>query len=91
MFNRGYPHSELLLAIEQAGGVPCQEVPDIFFPEDVADTEVRIKATETAKSLCQECPIRNLCGEYAINTGQEYGIWGGLTGEDITALRSRRR
>ena len=90
MFNHGHPHSELLLAIDSAGGVPCQDFPDLFFPEDIPDGEVREHATETAKALCAECPIRNLCAEYAINTGQEFGIWGGLTADDITALRGRR-
>ena len=91
MFNHGHPHSELLLAIEEVGGVACQDFPDLFFPEDIPDEEVRQKAIETAESICERCPIVTLCGEYAVNTGQEYGIWGGLNAQDIRVLRQYRR
>jgi hypothetical protein len=31
-----------------------------------------------AKQLCQYCPVRQTCLDYAI-AGDEHGIWGGLT------------
>jgi len=77
MFNHGHHHSDLLLAIEQAGSVPCESVPDIYFPEDIPDREVREKAIQTAKALCADCPVFDLCRDYAVTTGQEFGIWGG--------------
>lgn len=47
----------------------CQQDPDLWFSEVVADKR-------QAVSLCFECPFRVAClkeGE-----GQEYGIWGGV-------------
>lgn len=88
MFNHGHPHAELLLAIDDAGGVPCQDLPEVFFPEDIPDREVREKAIETAKTLCADCPIRSLCRDYAVTTRQEYGIWGGHTVAELKAHRA---
>ena len=89
MFNPGHDHSELLLAIEAGGGVPCETVPDIYFPEDIPDREVREKAIQTAKALCADCPVLDLCRDYALNTGQEFGIWGGLGPDEIRAHSGR--
>jgi WhiB family redox-sensing transcriptional regulator len=77
MWNHGHQHSELLLAIEAVGGVPCSEMPDLFFPEDIPDEEVRNEAIKTAKSICKGCPIKWQCFEYATTTGQENGVWAG--------------
>lgn len=29
--------------------------------------------------VCDACPIREECGEFAIATNQEGGMWGGMT------------
>jgi len=31
-----------------------------------------------AKGLCAACPVREACLSYALETGQEDGVWGGL-------------
>lgn len=77
MWNPGHQYAEFLLAIDDAGGVPCSSMPDLFFPEDIPDEDVRNEAIQTAKSICKTCPIRLTCFEYAMTTGQEYGIWAG--------------
>ena len=90
MFSEGHPHSELLMAIDAVGEVPCQRLPEVFFPEDLPEPEVRTEAEAAAKRLCADCPIRNLCASYAVETGQAWGIWGGLNAEEIRALRGHR-
>jgi hypothetical protein len=30
-----------------------------------------------ARMLCAECPIKDLCRDYAIVAQEDYGIWGG--------------
>ena len=32
-----------------------------------------------AKAVCQVCPVRVECTEYAMTIREPYGIWGGLT------------
>jgi len=83
MFHDGHPHSEFLLAIERVGEVPCQRIPQAFFPEDLPDRVVRKKAIQAAKATCADCPLLVTCRNYAINTRQEFGIWGGMTADEI--------
>lgn len=36
-----------------------------------------------AKKLCESCPVRKQCVEWALNNKQIWGIWGGLGPEQI--------
>lgn len=46
--------------------------------------------TEEAKSICGRCPVRSVCLEWALSTGQQAGVWGGLTeAERRTLFRDR--
>ncbi len=38
------------------------------------------EAVRLAQSVCGVCPIqaRSACLEYALSTGMEYGVWGGI-------------
>ncbi|GAC1375553.1 MAG: WhiB family transcriptional regulator [Acidimicrobiales bacterium] len=59
------------------------------------DTEIFFPASEAeagpAKSVCATCPVRDECLEWAIQTRQEDGVWGGLTDTERRRLRRRRR
>lgn len=71
------PYVEFLRAIHEAGGVPCERSPKYFFPEDYPDPDLRRVSTRIAKRLCAECPIKQTCFTYAIESNQRYGIWAG--------------
>jgi len=75
-------HYRLLKAIHKAGGAPCQDFPEVFFPEDIRDPMKRQLATIVAKKLCAGCPVQRECFRYAIETGQKYGIWGGTSPQE---------
>lgn len=70
---------ELWAQIDKEGAVPCEELPDVFFPEDFPERTMRTKAIKVAKSLCEECPVRVQCLATAMLNREGYGIWGGLT------------
>jgi WhiB family redox-sensing transcriptional regulator len=72
----------LLQSIHQEGGVPCERVPALFFPEDLDTTELRAAATKAAKALCHSCPIINECFEFAVETDQRHGVWGGTSADE---------
>ncbi len=51
----------------------CREVdPDLFFPSTREDSDHAI-------SICATCPVQIECLDYALEAGERYGIWGGLT------------
>jgi len=75
-------YMKLLSAIRSAGKVPCEENPDIWYPEDISDPTVRHQATVVAKGLCYDCPIKKQCFEYALRTRQKHGIWGGTSPDE---------
>ena len=55
--------------------------PALFYPtEHAGASEIR-----AAKRVCAGCPVRVECLHYAIDNGEAYGIWGGMT------LKERRR
>lgn len=42
-----------------------------------------------AKNICTACPVRNLCLDFALDSGEDYGIWGGLTPHERDMVRRR--
>lgn len=78
-------YSDLLKAIENEGGqVPCAQFPDAFFPE-------MGRKVVDAKRLCQSCPIRLQCLDYALGADEEYGIWGGLDPKERGQIKNAYR
>ncbi|WP_329131274.1 WhiB family transcriptional regulator [Streptomyces sp. NBC_00670] len=64
------------------------EDPDLFFP--VGTTGPALLQIEEAKSVCRGCPVRDACLEWALETGQNIGVWGGTTEMERRALKRRR-
>lgn len=64
----------------------CRGVdPDIFYP--VTDEDA-----EQAKAICRGCSVREACLEWAIETREKDGVWGGATErERRRIIRQRRR
>jgi WhiB family redox-sensing transcriptional regulator len=60
---------------------------ELFFP--AGDTGDAIPIIEEAKSICWGCPVADECLEYAIESNQTYGIWGGTTEQERVRLRRR--
>lgn len=58
---------------------------DLFFPVGVAGPAVW--QVSQAKAICEDCPVRAQCLEYALRSGQDHGIWGGLTPQERRELR----
>jgi WhiB family redox-sensing transcriptional regulator len=65
------------------------EDPELFFPIGTAGPAASQIAA--AKSVCLRCDVRMRCLEWAMTTGQEAGVWGGLSEEERRALRRARR
>jgi hypothetical protein len=78
---------ELQHAISENGGVECSQLPECFFPEDEPDIYLRKKLILVAKEVCNDCPVRLRCFDYALSA-QMVGIWGGTTTDERQRLRT---
>ncbi len=58
--------------------LPCRtEDPELFFP--IGEGPLAEEQESLAISICQACPITEACLDYALTTGQAWGIWGATT------------
>jgi WhiB family transcriptional regulator, redox-sensing transcriptional regulator len=65
------------------------EDPELFFP--VGTTGPAAVQLEAARAICMRCDVKAECLEWAMATGQEAGVWGGLSEDERRALRRSRR
>ena len=72
--------------------------PEAFFIDAAckgADTSVFFPHSENgggeAKAICATCPVAEQCLEYAIQSHQPDGVWGGLTAVERHRLVRRRQ
>ena len=79
--------TSLLSGLENRGWqsrANCMGVdPDLFFPE-------RGASTSEAKEVCRGCVVRDDCLEYALDNGEKFGIWGGMSERERRRLRRAR-
>jgi WhiB family redox-sensing transcriptional regulator len=69
--------------------LPCHETPDAFFATE-GPNDSHLAAM--AKKLCEECPLQEMCLQYALDNREIHGIWGGLTqGARRLLIRSQGR
>ena len=62
--------------------------PDLFFP--IAAGTALNKQVSRALLICDGCPVRRQCLDFAMQTGEKDGIWGGTTPEERTRARRAR-
>lgn len=61
------------------GSVSSSSDPDPHFPE-------RGEPAAEAKRICDGCPIKDDCRQYAVEHKIEHGVWGGLTASELRKL-----
>ena len=68
----------------------CRDTdPELFFP--VGTTGIALVQIDKARQVCRECTVRAECLDYALETNQDSGIWGGLSEEERRVIRRQRR
>jgi WhiB family redox-sensing transcriptional regulator len=65
------------------------EDPERFFP--VGTTGHALEQIEQAKAVCRSCPVISACLNWALETGQKDGVWGGTSEEERRKMRRRRK
>ena len=54
--------------------------PELFFP---------VGNTGAAKTVCRSCEVIDSCLRTALDTNQDYGVWGGMSEDERRALKRR--
>jgi WhiB family transcriptional regulator, redox-sensing transcriptional regulator len=60
-----------------------------FGPDDETPPERGIRERK-AKVVCAVCPLQAACLDYALRHPVRFGIWGGLTCDELSSERRRR-
>ena len=60
----------------------------VFFPPDGEHPPQQDAREARAKAICGGCPVIGQCAAYAIQYGERYGVWGGLSERERAALAS---
>ena len=63
------------------------EDPELFFPVGTSGP-VLLQITE-AKAVCRRCPVSAECLNWALASGQDAGVWGGMSEDERRALKRR--
>lgn len=63
------------------------EDPELFFP--IGSTGPALLQIEEAKQVCGRCPVTEPCLQWALETGQDAGVWGGMSEDERRALKRR--
>ncbi|MBT2208426.1 MULTISPECIES: WhiB family transcriptional regulator [Actinomadura] len=66
----------------------CRDVdPELFFP--IGNTGPAILQIEEAKQVCKRCDVTDACLRWALESGQDSGVWGGMGEDERRALKRR--
>lgn len=65
----------------------ADEDPELFFP--IGDTGPALLQEEEAKAVCRRCPLMETCLRDALERGENYGVFGGLSAQERRSLRRR--
>ena len=61
--------------------------PELFFP--VGTRGPALAQVEEAKKVCRRCEVREECLRWALEAGQDHGVWGGMSEDERRAMKRR--
>lgn len=64
------------------------EDPELFFP--IGNTGPALFQIEEAKAVCRRCEVVDMCLRWAMESGADAGVWGGLSDDERRMLKRRR-
>ena len=63
------------------------EDPELFYP--IGNTGPALVQIEAAKAVCRRCVAVDECLEWALETSQDSGVWGGMSEDERRATKRR--
>ena len=76
-------------AVKENGGVECSQYPNLFVPDEIS-AHGAATDYEFLKTVCQRCPVLDLCADYTIELNPTYGLWAGMTPRQIRKKHKER-
>jgi WhiB family redox-sensing transcriptional regulator len=69
----------------------CRDAdPNLFFAADQERGSHKTAREDEAKAICRTCPVMEWCGQWALNTRQRFGVWGGLSEDERRSILRRQ-
>ena len=68
--------------------LPFQD-PELFFP--VGNSGPALAQIADAKLVCNRCPVVTECLTWALDSGQDAGVWGGMSERERRGVLRERR
>jgi WhiB family redox-sensing transcriptional regulator len=83
------PSADLPVNTNWRAHAACREEdPDLFFP--IGTTGLALLQIEEAKAVCRRrCPVMEHCLQWALESGQEHGVWGGTDEDERRRIKRR--
>jgi WhiB family redox-sensing transcriptional regulator len=63
------------------------EDPELFFP--IGTSGPAVLQVEQAKAVCRRCSVTDQCLQWALESRQDAGVWGGMSEEERRAVKRR--
>ncbi|MGN5236271.1 MULTISPECIES: WhiB family transcriptional regulator [unclassified Rhodococcus (in: high G+C Gram-positive bacteria)] len=60
--------------------------PSAFFGPDSESPAERLRRENHAKRICAGCSVADKCLQYAVDSGEQFGIWGGTSERERKSL-----
>ena len=68
----------------------CKGSPTVFYSRSTGEVS-RARSVCNGDGSTPPCPVRNACLHHAIDNGELYGVWGGMSERDRSKVRRARR
>ncbi|EFG03734.1 WhiB-family transcriptional regulator (plasmid) [Streptomyces clavuligerus] len=83
-----YAPTSLPAGMDWRHNATCREEdPDLFFP--IGNSGPALLQIKEAKTVCARCPVIEHCLQWAMESAQAHGVWGGLDEDERRALKRR--
>ncbi|AWH90954.1 WhiB family transcriptional regulator [Dietzia lutea] len=69
----------------------CIGQEDLFYGAEDESKGERRRKEEKAKTVCAVCPVFETCRQFAMESKELYGVWGGTTESERNAMAGRHR
>ena len=80
-----------MLPTGNPSAICAQTDPELFFPAADERAATGKARRAVAKRLCGVCPLRRGCLSWALDSGEDYGIWGGYSENERRRLSRKLR